>query len=104
MSGGCPAAWCSSRCRDPALQRCAVQKHFFSAANSAFSGPKLLVYGESLGSQDSEGAFTGLADIRAKAEGMLPSASVSSSKHTTWADLDPSCAGPAQVSAVRRRT
>ncbi|MFI6362657.1 alpha/beta hydrolase [Nocardia sp. NPDC050630] len=33
--------------------------------------PKLLVYGESLGSQGSEGAFTGLADIRAKTDGVL---------------------------------
>ncbi|GAB2710098.1 alpha/beta hydrolase [Nocardia thraciensis] len=33
--------------------------------------PKLLVYGESLGSQGSEAAFTGLGDIRAKADGVL---------------------------------
>ncbi|MFE9321261.1 alpha/beta hydrolase [Nocardia sp. NPDC052278] len=33
--------------------------------------PKLLVYGESLGSQGSEGAFTGLADIRSKTDGVL---------------------------------
>ncbi|MEV0298889.1 alpha/beta-hydrolase family protein [Nocardia sp. NPDC050710] len=33
--------------------------------------PKLLVYGESLGSQGSEGAFSGLADIRARTDGVL---------------------------------
>ncbi|MBC7300036.1 MAG: alpha/beta-hydrolase family protein [Nocardia sp.] len=33
--------------------------------------PKLLVYGESLGSQGSEGAFSGLADIRNRADGVL---------------------------------
>ncbi|MFX0573963.1 alpha/beta hydrolase [Nocardia nepalensis] len=33
--------------------------------------PKLLVYGESLGSQGSEGAFTGLADIRSRTDGVL---------------------------------
>ncbi|WP_280384320.1 alpha/beta hydrolase [Nocardia wallacei] len=33
--------------------------------------PKLLVYGESLGSQGSEAAFAGLGDIRAKADGVL---------------------------------
>ncbi|GAB4584778.1 alpha/beta hydrolase [Nocardia sp. IFM 10818] len=33
--------------------------------------PKLLVYGESLGSQGSEGAFTGLDDIRSLVDGVL---------------------------------
>nr|WP_067704641.1 alpha/beta-hydrolase family protein [Nocardia jejuensis] len=33
--------------------------------------PKLLVYGESLGSQGSESAFTGLADVRSKVDGAL---------------------------------
>ncbi|WP_307817709.1 alpha/beta hydrolase [Nocardia acididurans] len=33
--------------------------------------PKLLVYGESLGSQGSESAFTGLADLRSKVNGAL---------------------------------
>ncbi|MGV9540971.1 alpha/beta hydrolase [Nocardia beijingensis] len=33
--------------------------------------PKLLVYGESLGSQGSEAAFDGLADLRAKVDGVL---------------------------------
>ncbi|MBF6332626.1 alpha/beta hydrolase [Nocardia transvalensis] len=33
--------------------------------------PKLLVYGESLGSQGSESAFDGLADLRAKVDGAL---------------------------------
>ncbi|MBJ8344557.1 alpha/beta-hydrolase family protein [Antrihabitans sp. YC2-6] len=33
--------------------------------------PKLLVYGESLGSQGSESAFDGIADIRAKVDGAL---------------------------------
>ncbi len=33
--------------------------------------PKLLVYGESLGSQGSEAAFDGLADLRAKVDGAL---------------------------------
>ncbi|MGW4634031.1 alpha/beta hydrolase [Nocardia sp. NPDC004415] len=33
--------------------------------------PKLLVYGESLGSQGSEGAFSGLADIRNRTDGVL---------------------------------
>jgi uncharacterized membrane protein len=33
--------------------------------------PRLLVYGESLGSQGSEAAFTTLGDIRAQAEGVL---------------------------------
>jgi len=33
--------------------------------------PKLLVYGESLGSQGSEGAFTSLADIRSRTDGVL---------------------------------
>lgn len=33
--------------------------------------PKLLVYGESLGSQGSEGAFDGLADLREKVDGAL---------------------------------
>ncbi|MBF6211805.1 alpha/beta hydrolase [Nocardia puris] len=35
------------------------------------SRPKLLVYGESLGSQGSEGAFSGLADLRARTDGVL---------------------------------
>ncbi|GAB4582874.1 alpha/beta hydrolase [Nocardia sp. IFM 10818] len=33
--------------------------------------PKLLVYGESLGSQGSESAFSGLADLRSKVDGAL---------------------------------
>lgn len=33
--------------------------------------PKLLIYGESLGSQGSEGAFTGLDDIRSMVDGVL---------------------------------
>lgn len=33
--------------------------------------PKLLVYGESLGSQGSEAAFSGLADLRARVDGAL---------------------------------
>ncbi|MEV6431434.1 alpha/beta-hydrolase family protein [Nocardia sp. NPDC051463] len=40
-------------------------------ARPAEARPKLLVYGESLGPQGSEGAFTGFADIRAKANGVL---------------------------------
>ncbi|GGK59170.1 alpha/beta hydrolase [Nocardia camponoti] len=37
----------------------------------ADSRPKLLVYGESLGSQGSEGAFSGLSDIRNRTDGVL---------------------------------
>jgi len=37
----------------------------------AESRPKLYVYGESLGSQGSEAAFTGLADLRGKVDGAL---------------------------------
>ncbi|MFI5780185.1 alpha/beta hydrolase [Nocardia sp. NPDC051570] len=37
----------------------------------AESRPKLLVYGESLGSQGSESAFDGLADLRGKVDGAL---------------------------------
>ncbi|MFE7796541.1 alpha/beta hydrolase [Nocardia sp. NPDC057440] len=46
-----------------------VYEHW--SARPAQARPKLLVYGESLGSQGSEGAFTGLADIRARADGVL---------------------------------
>ncbi|MFD4461906.1 alpha/beta hydrolase [Nocardia sp. NPDC058480] len=41
------------------------------SALPAETRPKLLVYGESLGSQGSEGAFSGLADIRNRADGVL---------------------------------
>ncbi|MFF0452055.1 alpha/beta hydrolase [Nocardia africana] len=41
------------------------------SARPAQSRPKLLVYGESLGSQGSEAAFDGLADLRAKVDGAL---------------------------------
>ncbi|MEU4316742.1 alpha/beta hydrolase [Nocardia sp. NPDC024068] len=40
-------------------------------ARPADDRPKLLVYGESLGSQGSEAAFDGLADLRAKVDGAL---------------------------------
>lgn len=41
------------------------------SARPAQSRPKLLVYGESLGSQGSEGAFAGLADLRSRTDGVL---------------------------------
>ncbi|MFD0361651.1 alpha/beta hydrolase [Nocardia sp. GCM10030253] len=47
----------------------AVYEHW--KARPPQSRPKLLVYGESLGSQGSEGAFDGLADLRAKVDGAL---------------------------------
>ncbi|MGV9821511.1 alpha/beta hydrolase [Nocardia xishanensis] len=47
----------------------AVHEHW--SARPAQSRPKLLVYGESLGSQGSEAAFDGLADLRAKVDGAL---------------------------------
>ncbi|MFF0500318.1 alpha/beta hydrolase [Nocardia aobensis] len=52
-------------------------KKMFDAVYAAWSArppqsrPKLLVYGESLGSQGSEAAFDGLADLRAKVDGAL---------------------------------
>lgn len=52
-------------------------KKMFDAVYAAWSArppdarPKLLVYGESLGSQGSEAAFTGLADLRSKIDGAL---------------------------------
>ncbi len=47
----------------------AVHEHW--AARPPQARPKLLVYGESLGSQGSEAAFDGLADLRAKVDGAL---------------------------------
>ncbi|MET8775937.1 alpha/beta hydrolase [Nocardia sp. NPDC050713] len=47
----------------------AVYEHW--SARPPESRPKLLVYGESLGSQGSEAAFDGLADLRAKVDGAL---------------------------------
>lgn len=47
----------------------AVYRHW--SARPPDSRPKLLVYGESLGSQGSEAAFDGLADLRAKVDGAL---------------------------------
>lgn len=55
----------------------AAGKKMFDAVYAAWSArppqerPKLLVYGESLGSQGSESAFDGLADLRAKVDGAL---------------------------------
>ncbi|UFS95140.1 alpha/beta hydrolase [Nocardia huaxiensis] len=52
-------------------------KKMFDAVYAAWSArpenarPKLLVYGESLGSQGSEAAFDGLADLRSKVNGAL---------------------------------
>ncbi len=52
-------------------------KKMFDAVYAAWSArppqsrPKLLVYGESLGSQGSEAAFDGLADLRAEVDGAL---------------------------------
>nr|WP_227998292.1 alpha/beta-hydrolase family protein [Nocardia australiensis] len=46
-----------------------VHQHW--SARPAQARPKLLVYGESLGSQGSEGAFGGLADIRSRTDGVL---------------------------------
>ncbi|MCP2295876.1 putative membrane protein [Nocardia amikacinitolerans] len=46
-----------------------VYEHW--SARPAELRPKLLVYGESLGSQGSEGAFSGLADLRTRTDGML---------------------------------
>nr|WP_246002868.1 alpha/beta-hydrolase family protein [Nocardia tenerifensis] len=46
-----------------------VYEHW--SARPAQARPKLLVYGESLGAQGSEGAFTGLADLRTRADGVL---------------------------------
>nr|WP_297623425.1 alpha/beta hydrolase [Nocardia sp.] len=52
-------------------------KKMFDAVYKAWSArpanarPKLLVYGESLGSQGSESAFDGLADLRSKVDGAL---------------------------------
>ncbi|WP_405167471.1 alpha/beta hydrolase [Nocardia sp. NBC_01499] len=46
-----------------------VYEHW--SARPAQARPKLLVYGESLGSQGSEGAFNGLSDLRTKADGVL---------------------------------
>lgn len=42
-----------------------------TSARAPEDRPKLLVYGESLGSQGSEAAFDGLADLRAKVDGAL---------------------------------
>lgn len=47
----------------------AVYRHW--TARPPEARPKLLVYGESLGSQGSEAAFDGLADLRAKVDGAL---------------------------------
>ncbi|MGK8555076.1 alpha/beta hydrolase [Nocardia gipuzkoensis] len=47
----------------------AVYQHW--TARPPQQQPKLLVYGESLGSQGSEAAFDGLADLRAKVDGAL---------------------------------
>lgn len=47
----------------------AVYRHW--TARPPQQRPKLLVYGESLGSQGSEAAFDGLADLRAKVDGAL---------------------------------
>ncbi|WP_433713259.1 alpha/beta hydrolase [Nocardia sp. CA-084685] len=47
----------------------AVYQHW--SARSEGARPKLLVYGESLGSQGSEAAFDGLADLRSKVDGAL---------------------------------
>ncbi|MEU6565144.1 alpha/beta hydrolase [Nocardia nova] len=55
----------------------AAGRKMFDAVYAAWSQrppqsrPKLLVYGESLGSQGSESAFGGLADLRAKVDGAL---------------------------------
>ncbi|MFF0531242.1 alpha/beta hydrolase [Nocardia amikacinitolerans] len=46
-----------------------VYEHW--SARPAELRPKLLVYGESLGSQGSEGAFSGLADLRTRTDGVL---------------------------------
>ncbi|MFI9506016.1 alpha/beta hydrolase [Nocardia sp. NPDC052566] len=46
-----------------------VYEHW--SARPVEARPKLLVYGESLGSQGSEGAFADLADIRARTDGVL---------------------------------
>ncbi|MFQ6397756.1 alpha/beta hydrolase [Nocardia sp. KC 131] len=47
----------------------AVYEHW--KARPPETRPKLLVYGESLGSQGAEGAFDGLADLRTKVDGAL---------------------------------
>ncbi|MEV0250357.1 alpha/beta-hydrolase family protein [Nocardia sp. NPDC050712] len=47
----------------------AVHAHW--SARPPEARPKLLVYGESLGSQGSEAAFDGLSDLRAKVDGAL---------------------------------
>ncbi|WP_433757487.1 alpha/beta hydrolase [Nocardia sp. CA-135398] len=47
----------------------AVYQHWSARPEAA--RPKLLVYGESLGSQGSEAAFDGLADLRSKVDGAL---------------------------------
>ncbi|MEV6274188.1 alpha/beta hydrolase [Nocardia sp. NPDC051832] len=47
----------------------AVHTHW--SARPTGARPKLLVYGESLGSQGSEAAFDGLSDLRAKVDGAL---------------------------------
>ncbi|MFC9993334.1 alpha/beta hydrolase [Nocardia sp. NPDC127526] len=47
----------------------AVYAHW--SARPPEARPKLLVYGESLGSQGSESAFSGLADLRSKVDGAL---------------------------------
>lgn len=47
----------------------AVYQHWLARPTEA--RPKLLVYGESLGSQGSEAAFSGLADLREKVDGAL---------------------------------
>src|SRR5262249_27503646 len=55
----------------------AAGKKMFDAVAAAWSArppesrPKLLVYGESLGSQGSESAFQGLADLRSEVDGAL---------------------------------
>ncbi|WP_227984580.1 alpha/beta hydrolase [Nocardia spumae] len=55
----------------------AAGKKMFDAVYAAWSArppqsrPKLLVYGESLGSQGSEAAFDGLADLRTEVDGAL---------------------------------
>ncbi|MFI6215591.1 alpha/beta hydrolase [Nocardia brasiliensis] len=46
-----------------------VYEHW--SVRPAEARPKLLVYGESLGSQGAEGAFSGLADLRNRTDGVL---------------------------------
>jgi uncharacterized membrane protein len=69
----CPVG-CRSSLTAPALRRrvgCFDAVHARLVQLPVGRRPRLLVYGESLGSQGSEAAFSSLADIRARTDGVL---------------------------------